>query len=79
MRYIPEETLREICSEINGEFGLYISIPEENEKLMINGHKKFNSASTIKIPPFSRLDLGKSPTYNEIDLPCKSVKFVCDE
>lgn len=50
MRYIPEETLREVCGEINGEFGLYISLPEENEKLVINGHKKFNSASTIKIP-----------------------------
>lgn len=50
MKYIPEETLREICGEINGEFGLYISIPEENEKLVINGHKKFNAASTIKIP-----------------------------
>ena len=50
MKYIVEETLREICSEINGEFGLYISIPENNEKLVINGHKKFNAASTIKIP-----------------------------
>lgn len=50
MKFIDEKALRNICSEINGEFGLYISIPEENEKLVINGHKKFNAASTIKIP-----------------------------
>ena len=25
MKYIPEEQLREICSEVNGTFALYVS------------------------------------------------------
>lgn len=50
MKFIDENALKSICDDINGEFGLYISIPEEDEKLVINGHKKFNAASTIKIP-----------------------------
>ena len=28
MKYIPEEKLREICSEVNGTFGLYVSLPD---------------------------------------------------
>ena len=50
MQYIPEEKIREICKEINGSFGLYISLPERGEKLTIGADNLYNSASTIKIP-----------------------------
>ena len=50
MQYIPEEKIREICKEINGSFGLYISLPERGEKLTIDADNLYNSASTIKIP-----------------------------
>jgi len=50
MKRIPEEKLKSICAEINGEYGLYVSIPEEKETLVLNGRKVFNAASTIKIP-----------------------------
>jgi beta-lactamase class A len=50
MKYIPEEKLREICSEVNGTFGLYVSLPERGEKFTIDADVKFNAASTIKIP-----------------------------
>ena len=50
MKYIPEDQLREICGEINGTFGLYVSLPERGEKFTINADQKYNAASTIKIP-----------------------------
>lgn len=50
MKYIPENRLREICSEIDGTFGLYVSLPERGEKLTIDADVKYNAASTIKIP-----------------------------
>lgn len=50
MKYIPEEKLREICGEVNGTFGLYVSLPERGEKFTIDADVKFNAASTIKIP-----------------------------
>jgi beta-lactamase class A len=50
MKYIPEEKLREICSEINGTFGLYVSLPERGEKFTIDADVRYNAASTIKIP-----------------------------
>lgn len=50
MKYIPEDKLREICNEINGTFGLYVSLPERGEKFTIDADVKFNAASTIKIP-----------------------------
>ena len=50
MGYIPEEKLREICSEINGTFGLYVSLPERGEKLTIDAEVVYEAASTIKIP-----------------------------
>jgi len=50
MKYIPEEKLREICSEVNGTFGLYVSLPERGEKFTIDADVKYNAASTIKIP-----------------------------
>lgn len=50
MKYIPEDKLREICSEINGTFGLYVSLPDRGEKFTIDADVKYNAASTIKIP-----------------------------
>jgi beta-lactamase class A len=50
MKYIPEDQLRKICSEINGTFGLYVSLPERGENFTINADQKYNAASTIKIP-----------------------------
>ena len=50
MPYIPEEKIRKICEEINGTYGLYISLPERGEKMTISADTRFNSASTIKIP-----------------------------
>ena len=50
MKYIPEEKLRQICNEVGGEWGLYVSVPAAGEKLEINQHGRFVSASTIKIP-----------------------------
>lgn len=50
MKMIPETALIAVCSQVNGEYGLYVSVPESNERLVLNGGKKFNSASTIKIP-----------------------------
>lgn len=50
MKFIDKRALKSICEDVNGEYGLFVSIPENNEKLVINGHKKFNAASTIKIP-----------------------------
>lgn len=50
MKYIPEDKLREICSEINGTFGLYVSLPDRGEKFTIDADARYNAASTIKIP-----------------------------
>ena len=50
MKYIPEDKLRKICEEVNGTYGLYVSLPERGEKLTISAQERFNSASTIKIP-----------------------------
>lgn len=50
MKLIPEQQLREILKDVDGTFGLYVSLPDYGEKLEINSHLVFNSASTIKIP-----------------------------
>ena len=50
MHYIPEEKLKEICKEVNGTYGLFISLPERGEKLTLHSEERFNAASTIKIP-----------------------------
>lgn len=50
MHYIPEEKLREICKEVNGTYGLFVSLPERGETLTIHAEDQFNAASTIKIP-----------------------------
>lgn len=50
MKFIPEEKLKAICDQINGDWGLYVSVPAAGEKLVINGSQPFVSASTIKVP-----------------------------
>ena len=35
--YIPEDKLRKICSEVNGTYSLYVSLPERDEKFTIDG------------------------------------------
>ena len=50
MKYIPEETLRSLCARIDGDYGLYLSIPQTGEKLVLHPDTRFVSASTIKIP-----------------------------
>lgn len=50
MKLIPEQQLREIMKDVDGTYGLYVSLPDYGEKLEINSHQVFNSASTIKIP-----------------------------
>ncbi len=50
MKYIPEEKLKEICSEIDGKYGLYVSLPDENEIFQLHSDTVLNAASTIKIP-----------------------------
>lgn len=48
MAVLCEEKLRELCGQIHGEFGLYISAGGETVKFC--EEKRFISASTIKIP-----------------------------
>lgn len=50
MNTLPEEKLRELCGQIDGTYGLYVSIPHTGEKLVIHGEDRVLSASTIKIP-----------------------------
>lgn len=50
MKQIPEEKMRQICSEIDGRYGLYVSLPDEGEVFELHSDTVLNSASTIKIP-----------------------------
>lgn len=50
MNYIPEEKLRSLCEEVDGEYALYLSDPQTGETLSICADEQFVSASTIKIP-----------------------------
>ena len=52
---IPTEKLTELCSQIKGEYGLYVSIPQENQRFMVNETAIFNAASTMKIPALAKL------------------------
>lgn len=52
---IPIEKLTELCSQIKGEYGLYVSIPQENQQFMINETTIFNAASTMKVPALAKL------------------------
>lgn len=68
MKLIPEDAIRQLCSSIPGQWGLYISVPETGEKLQLGYLERGVSASTIKIPLLAlllqdaqegRLDLNK--------------------
>ena len=50
MKYIPEEALRALHGRVEGDCGLYISVPGAGEALDLDGHKVINAASTIKVP-----------------------------
>ena len=50
MTYIPAEKLREICSRIDGPYGLYVSVPGEKDVFTLHSDSVFYAASTIKIP-----------------------------
>ena len=50
MNYIPEEKLRKICEEIDGKYGLYVSLPDEGAVFELHSDTVLNAASTIKIP-----------------------------
>lgn len=50
MNLIPEAALRTLCTQIDGDYGFYLSVPESGEKLVIRPDKRMVSASTIKIP-----------------------------
>ena len=52
---IPIAELLDLCNQIPGEYGLYISIPQENQRFMHNETKIFNAASTMKIPTLAKL------------------------
>ena len=54
-RYIPEEKIKQILGRLNGDCGVYISIPEQGDKFMLNADRQFMSASTIKIPMLALL------------------------
>ena len=56
MKYkIPTQALLELCDQIEGEYGLYVSIPHKNQRFMHNETKIFNAASTMKIPTLAKL------------------------
>lgn len=50
MNYIPEETLRRLCEQVDGECSLFFSNPQTGQVVAINAEKQFVSASTIKVP-----------------------------
>ena len=52
---IPEEALRQLCGQVDGDCGLYVSVPGEGLKFSVNEDKIFNAASTIKIPVIALL------------------------
>ena len=47
---IPVEELRQLCGEIDGEVGLYVSVPDSGQRFALNEEAVFYSASNIKIP-----------------------------
>lgn len=50
MNHIPEEELRRLCEQVDGEYSLFLSDPQSGESLSIHAQQQFPSASTIKIP-----------------------------
>lgn len=54
-RKVPEQALKALSAKVDGEVGLYVSIPEENQRLVLNGDLVLHAASTIKVPVLSLL------------------------
>lgn len=54
-RNIPSVTLEALCRQIDGECGLYVSIPETGERFVRNGDLLLHAASVIKVPVLSLL------------------------
>ena len=52
---IPVQELADLCNQIKGQFGLYVSVPQENQRFMLNETAIFNAASTMKIPTLAKL------------------------
>ena len=50
MCIIPKQALQDICSQIPGIWGLYVSVPQAGERFCLHEQERFVSASTIKIP-----------------------------
>lgn len=74
MNYIPEETLRHLCEQVEGDYGLFFSNPQTGQVVAINAQDQYVSASTIKIPLLAlllkdgqegRLDLNKPMPISE--------------
>ena len=68
MSQIPKARIQNLCSAIDGKWGLYVSVQETGEKLQLGCLDRMVSASTIKIPLLAlllqdaqegRLDLDK--------------------
>ena len=47
---IPREKLAALCAEIDGLCGLYVSVPGEKERFLMNENAFCYAASTIKVP-----------------------------
>ena len=69
MKYIPKETIKELCSKFDGRCSLHISIPFAGETFEINSGEQFRSASTIKIPLLALLLKDAEEGRIDIDRP----------
>ena len=47
---IPREQLSELCAEIDGICGLYVAVPQENDRFVLQKDVVCYAASTIKVP-----------------------------
>ena len=69
MSYIPEETLKKLCSEFDGKATLYISLPFANETFTIDADEKMRAASTIKVPLLALLFKDAEEGRLDLDTP----------
>ena len=52
---LPVEQLRDLCRQVEGTCGIYVSVPETGEKFCLNEDFQVYAASTIKIPVLCKL------------------------
>lgn len=52
---IPVAELTELCNRFSGEYGIYVSIPEDGQRFWLNNETIFHAASTIKVPVLALL------------------------